>query len=149
MKLREAMPWGPECARPHCSQHPRIGTLVPAQTPLDLASFFPFPKMKSLTTNFKCHREAGLTLVGSTKGTPVPGTAREAPLYSGDGHSQRPSLRIMLMCEELLGPLQPKWGRHLPTPPRPGKRTGQRSQVEGPLPLVLRFLHLLQNPDRS
>lgn len=89
------MPWGPEPGEPQCSQHPRVGSLVPARTPLDLASSFPFPKTESIATNFKCHTEAGLTPAGSTKGMPVPGTAREAPLCSGDGHSQRPSLRIV------------------------------------------------------
>lgn len=41
---------------------PAVGPLVPAQALLDLAFSFPFSETKSITTNFKSHAEAGLTL---------------------------------------------------------------------------------------
>lgn len=47
---------------PAAASIPAVRPLVPAQTPLDLASSFPFPKTKSITTNFKSHTEAGPTL---------------------------------------------------------------------------------------
>lgn len=40
---------------------PAVGPLAPAPTLLALASSFPCPETKSITTNFKCHTEVELT----------------------------------------------------------------------------------------
>lgn len=88
---------------------------------------------------------------------PVPGTAREAPLYSGDRRSQWPNLRNM-PSERVGGTDLAQKGEALFPLYGPGMSSeGQGGgwdrdlKVECLLPLVLQlqFLLVLQNPDKS
>lgn len=75
--------WGPGLGEPPCSQDPSSGASGCSLDTPGLDSLFPFPETKSHYHKVQVSRR-GRADPSSTKGMLVPGTAREAPLYSGN-----------------------------------------------------------------